>query len=114
MHYPFQVTTIEEYQDAYRKSIEKPEDFWGDIASWFTWRKKWDKILDWNFEKPDVQWFINSKLNITENCIDRHLETKGDEVAILWEPNDPAQPNRQLTYRELHREVCKLANVLKN
>ena len=80
----------------------------------FSWRKKWDKVLEWNFTEPDVKWFIGGKLNITENALDRHLAERGDKAAIIWEPNDPKEKGRTLTYRELHAEVCRFANVLKN
>ncbi|HYC27639.1 MAG TPA: acetyl-coenzyme A synthetase N-terminal domain-containing protein, partial [Chitinophagaceae bacterium] len=89
MAYPYQIKTLKDYQETYRKSIENPEAFWGDIAEHFYWRKKWDKVLDWNFKEPDVKWFINGKLNITENCIDRHLAELGEKPAIIWEPNNP-------------------------
>lgn len=108
------INSFEEYQLAYKKSTEDPEAFWAEIAGTFSWKKKWDKVLDWNFEKPDVKWFINGKLNITENCLDRHLEKRGEQVAFHWEPNDPDEESRKITYRELHREVCRFANVLKN
>ncbi len=109
----FQVSTFEEYQEAYQKSVENPEAFWEEIANTFHWRKKWDKVVDWNFSEPDINWFVNAKLNITENALDRHLETRGDQVAILWEPNDPNDEAKTFTYKELHAEVCKFANVLK-
>ncbi|MFL5752865.1 MAG: acetate--CoA ligase [Bacteroidia bacterium] len=102
-----------DYQSAYKKSIEQPEDFWADIASEFTWKRNWDKVLDWDFEQPDIRWFVNGKLNITENCIDRHLPEKADNIAYTWEPNDPGEKERTITYKELHEEVCRLANVLK-
>jgi acetyl-CoA synthetase len=108
-----QISSLKEYQDAYQHSVEDPEGFWAEQADTFHWRKKWDKVLEWNFRDPDVKWFIGGKLNITENALDRHLETRGDQVAILWEPNDPNAPAVSLTYRELHREVCKTANALK-
>ena len=108
------ITNLKEYQSEYKKSIEDPEGFWADKADAFVWNRKWDKVLEWNFEEPDVKWFINGKLNITENCLDRHLATKGDQVAILWESNAPDEDNVTLTYRELHEKVCQFANVLKN
>src|SRR3954462_6607946 len=107
------ITSFEEYQNEYRKSVEDPEAFWAEKAEHFTWRKKWDKTLEWNFMKPEVKWFIGGKLNITENCIDRHLEKNGNKTAIIWESNDPNEPNRTLTYNELHKEVCRFSNVLK-
>ena len=108
-----QIKTWEEYQNAYRKSVEDPEGFWAEQAETFVWRRKWDKVLDWNFKEPKIEWFRGGKLNITENCLDRHLETRGDQVAIIWEPNDPGSPVQKITYRQLHREVCKTANALK-
>ena len=110
----YQITSFEEYQKAYQRSVEDPEGFWAEIAQEFSWRKPWDTTLQWEFETPDVKWFIGGKLNITENCIDRHLETRGNKLALIWEPNDPKERFVRLTYRELHSEVCKAANVLKN
>jgi acetyl-CoA synthetase len=107
-----QIKTLDEYKQAWKQSVEDPKGFWAAQAETFQWRKKWDDVLQWNFEIPDIQWFIGGKLNITENCLDRHLETRGDQVAILWEPNDPAKPVRKITYRELYQEVCKAANAL--
>ena len=107
------ISSIESYQKYYQKSIENPEDFWDEIASGFFWQKKWDKTLDWNFNQPDVKWFIGGKLNITENCLDRHLADRPDQIAIIWEPNNPGDKVRIFTYRELHQEVCRFANVLK-
>mgnify|MGYP000901904936 CR=1 FL=1 len=114
MSYPFQIKSLEEYHLAYQKSIEDPSDFWADVASHFVWKKKWDHVLKWNFEEPNIKWFINGKLNITENCLDRHLESRGDQVALIWEPNDPNEPHRSFTYRELHFRVMQFAHVLKN
>lgn len=107
------ITSFEQYKQDYRRSVEDPEGFWADIASNFTWKKKWDKVLDWNFNEPDVKWFIGGKLNITENCLDRHLEKRGNQTAILWESNDPKVPSVKVTYKELHQQVCRFANVLK-
>src|SRR5690349_20213638 len=108
------ITSFEEYKKAYERSINNPEEFWAEIASEFTWRKKWDTVLKWNFTEPNVKWFIGGKLNITENCLDRHLAERGNQTAILWEPNNPEEKFRTLTYTELHEEVCRFANVLKN
>ena len=108
-----QITTWEDYQKIYRKSVEHPEEFWAEIAESFEWKRKWDEVLQWNFTDPDIKWFTGGKLNITENCLDRHLADKGDYPAIVWEPNDPSDPVKTYTYRELHREVCKFSNVLK-
>jgi len=107
------ISTFEEYKAEYKKSVDQPEKFWSDIANEFVWRKKWDKVLEWDFAKPDVKWFIGGKLNITENCLDRHLKDRGDQSAIIWEANDPKEKNKTFTYRELHLEVCRFANVLK-
>ena len=108
-----QVKNLAEYNEAYKRSVENPEAFWAEQAETFTWRKKWDKVLDWDFRTPDVKWFVGGKLNITENCLDRHLEERGDQVAILFEPNEPSEPAKTYTYKELHAEVCKAANALK-
>jgi acetyl-CoA synthetase len=114
MSYPYQLRSIEEYKQAYQKSVEQPEAFWSEVAENFQWRKKWDKVLEWNFKEPDVKWFINGKLNITENCIDRHLKTLGDKPALIWEPNNPEERVRTVTYNRLHKRVCQFAQVLKN
>src|SRR5438105_3333190 len=109
----YKINSLEEYKKVYRKSVENPEGFWSNIADSFKWHQKWDKVLSWNFKQPDIKWFINGKLNITENCIDRHLQQAGNKAAIIWEPNDPTESNRVLTYKELHKEVCKFSNVLR-
>ena len=114
MSYPFQIHSFEEYQDAYRQSIDDPEKFWTAIAENFQWRKKWSKLLDWDFTGPKVEWFKDAKLNITENCIDRHLSSIGDKPAIIWEPNNPEERTRVVTYARLHKRVCQFAQVLKN
>ncbi len=111
---PNRITTFAEYLDEYRKSIDTPEQFWADKAEAFVWHQHWDKVLEWNFAEPSVQWFINGKLNITENCLDRHLLSKSTQPAILWEPNNPDEAVRTLTYAELHEKVCQFANALKN
>lgn len=108
------IRNLAEYHEAYTRSVETPESFWANIAEEFTWRKKWDKVLEWNFREPDIKWFLNGKLNITENCLDRHLQTRGDQVALIWEPNDPEETAKKITYKQLHAEVCRFANVLKN
>jgi acetyl-CoA synthetase len=107
------IKTFEEYQQAYKQSVENPEAFWAGVAENFLWKKKWDKVLEWNFDEPKVRWFLNAKLNITENCLDRHLEQRGNKLAIIWEPNDPKERFVRLTYRELHEQVCLFANVIK-
>jgi len=108
------ITSFDEYQETYKRSVENPEEFWADIAGNFQWRKPWIKVLDWNFTEPKVKWFIGGKLNITENCLDRHLDKLGDKPAIIWEPNDPTEDHRILSYSQLHEKVCEFANVLKN
>ena len=109
-----QISTIQQYETAYQKSVAQPEQFWADIAEQFTWYKKWDKVLDGNFAEANVKWFIGGQTNITENCLDRHLAMRGNKIAIIWEPNDPKERQIRLTYRELHARVCQMANVLKN
>ena len=84
-----QIKSFEEYQDVYKKSVESPETFWGEIAENFFWKRKWTNVLNWNFTEPNVKWFEGGKLNITENCLDRHIYNLGDKPAIIWEPNDP-------------------------
>jgi acetyl-CoA synthetase len=102
-----------DYQQVYAQSVSEPEKFWEDVAKDFLWRKKWDKVLEWDFSKPEVKWFINGELNITENCIDRHLEKRGNQTALIWEPNDPGAQAKKITYQQLYAEVCKTANMLK-
>ena len=114
MSYPYQIKSFEEYKKAYRESVEQPEAFWGEIAENFYWRKKWNKVLEWNFREPDIKWFIGAKLNITENCLDRHLGKLANTPALIWEPNDPEEHHRILTYQDLYNKVCQFANVLKN
>ncbi len=110
----FQIKNLEEYFQVYRKSVETPELFWAEVAEeHFLWRKRWDKVLSWDFSKPEVKWFEGAKLNITENCLDRHLLNRGDKTAILFEPNDPNEPAQHISYRELYERVNKFANVLK-
>ena len=108
-----QIKSLEEYKEVYQRSVESPEEFWAEQANTFTWKKQWDTTLEWDFREPNVKWFVGGKLNITENCLDRHLETKGDQVAILFEPNDPNEEPTTYTYKELHAAVCKAANGLK-
>jgi acetyl-CoA synthetase len=114
MAYPYQITSLEQYKQDYQESIDTPEKFWDKIAQNFYWRKKWDKTLEWNFTEPNVKWFLNGKLNITENCIDRHLEEMGEKPAIIWEPNDPNDRVRIVTYNRLHKRVCQVAQMLVN
>ena len=114
MSFPYQIKSLDDYKAAYKKSVDQPEEFWSEIAENFQWRKKWDKVVEWNFRDPNVKWFINGKLNITENCIDRHIPTMGDKPAIIWEPNNPEDRVRTVTYNRLHKRVCQFAQVLKN
>jgi acetyl-CoA synthetase len=114
MTYPYQLKTFEQYKEAYQKSIESPETFWAEIAENFVWKRKWDKVLEWNFQEPKIEWFKNASLNITENCIDRHLASMGDQPAIIWEPNNPEERTRIVTYNRLHKRVCQVAQMLKN
>ncbi|WP_149276945.1 acetate--CoA ligase [Pareuzebyella sediminis] len=110
----YHIKHLEEYFQVYRKSVRNPEDFWEEIAEeHFVWRKKWDNVLSWDFTKPEIKWFEGAQLNITENCIDRHLPTRGEKTAILFEPNDPSEESEHITYRQLHERVCRMANVLK-
>ena len=110
----YHIKHLEEYYQVYRKSIREPESFWEEIAEeHFLWRKKWDSVLDWDFSKPEISWFKGAKLNITENCIDRHLTTRGDKTAILFEPNHPEEDAEHISYNELYKRVNKFANVLK-
>lgn len=108
------IKSFEEYKDKYENSVNDPEKFWGEIADSFTWRTKWDNILSWEFDTPNVKWFENGKLNITENLLDRHLPERADQIAFHWEPNDPNASQRSITYGELYEEVCKLSNGLKS
>jgi acetyl-CoA synthetase len=114
MSYPYQITSLESYHKAYTRSEEDPAGFWAEIASHFTWKKKWDRTVDWNFHEPHVRWFLGGTLNITENCLDRHLAARGNEPAIIWEPNDPEESHRVLTYRQLYDKVCQFSHVLAN
>src|SRR5690349_19841255 len=112
--YPFQIRSMDEYEVAYRVSVNQPEEFWSSVSQHFQWRKKWDKVLEWNFKEPDIKWFAGGRLNITENCLDRHLSIIADRPAIIWEPNDPSEHPRVLTYKKLHEKVCQFAQVLRN
>ena len=111
----YHIKHLEEYYQVYRKSVRNPEIFWEEIAEeHFVWRKRWDNVLSWDFTKPEVKWYEGAQLNITENCIDRHLRTRGEKTAILFEPNDPNEPAQHISYKQLHERVCEFANVLKN
>lgn len=106
------IQTFEAYQEAYQKSVQDPEGFWAEVAQSFQWKKTWEQVLRWNFTEPKVEWFVGGKLNITENCLDRHAVTRSEQTAIIWEPNDPRDAVRKLTYGELFTQVKKFANVL--
>ncbi len=110
------IKDFEQYQEMYKRSIEDPEGFWGEVAEDFVWFKKWDKVWEYNYDMRkgpvSIKWFLGAKTNITVNCLDRHLETRGDQTAILWEGNDPGDV-RSYTYKEVHGHVNKFANVLK-
>lgn len=110
----YHIKSLDHYHEAYKDSVDNPEKFWGDIAEEnFKWQKKWDSVLEWNFTEPKIEWFKGAKMNITENCLDRHLEERGNKLALIWEPNDPKERFVRYTYRELHEKVCQMANVLK-
>ena len=108
------ITPFEEYKIEYAKSIQNPVEFWEEKAEKFTWKKKWENVLSWDFSKPEIKWFEGGKLNITENCLDRHLAERSNQTAIKWIANNPDEQSRSLSYKELYTEVCKFANVLKN
>jgi acetyl-CoA synthetase len=108
------IQSKEAYSSTYKKSIEDPEGFWADVAADFQWKKKWDKVLEWDFYKAEVKWFLGGQLNITENCLDRHLPHKANQTAIIWESNDPHEPSQYITYQELFDQVCRVGNMLKN
>ena len=108
------INSFQEYQDQYKKSVENPSLFWEEIAQTFKWKKKWNRVLDWDFNKPKVSWFEGGRLNITENCLDRHLKTSSEKTALIWEPNNPNESPKHISYKELHRDVCRFSNVLKS
>jgi len=110
----YQVSSLEQYERNYAKSVADPEGFWAEIASQFLWKKPWEKVLSWNFREPKIKWFEGGKLNITENCLDRHIALLGDSPALIWEPSNPGEAHRTLTYSELLHKVKQFANVLKN
>jgi acetyl-CoA synthetase len=106
------IHSFESYQKQYQESVKDPEAYWADVASGFQWKKMWDKVLEWDFHKPELKWFLGAKLNITENCLDRHLPERANQTAIIWEPNDPKQESKHITYQQLFNNVCKAANML--
>ena len=109
----YRLRSMADYHTARTRSITDPEGFWAGIASAFTWKQPWGKVVEWDFEKPDVKWFIGGKLNITENCLDRNLAERGSKTALLWEANDPSQASEHITYAQLHERVCRMGNALK-
>ncbi|RZS95656.1 acetate--CoA ligase [Cecembia calidifontis] len=108
------IHTLSGYFYEYQKSVTEPENFWARIADSFHWKKRWDKVLKWDFNGPNVQWFVNGKLNITENIFEKNLFAYGDRTAIIWEPNEPTEPSRKITYKELYHQVCQFSNALKS
>ena len=107
------ITSLFDYFKKYEQSVKDPEEFWAEIADNFIWKKKWDKVLDWDFDSVDIKWFKNAKLNITENILEKNLIDRADKTAIIWEPNDPTEPSIHLTYKELYEETCKFSNALR-
>lgn len=111
----YHIKNLEEYFNVYRKSVRDPDSFWEEIAEEnFLWRKRWDTVLEYDFNTPEIKWFDGAKLNISENCIDRHLYARGDKTAIIFEPNDPSEEAEHITYKDLHQRVSKMANVLRS
>ena len=107
------ITSLFDYFKKYEQSLKDPEKFWAEIADTFIWKKKWDKVLDWDFDSVDIKWFENARLNITENILEKNLKDRGDKTAIIWEPNDPTEPSIRLTYKDLYEETCKFSNALR-
>tara|TARA_B100001063_G_scaffold106365_1_gene99295 strand:- start:791 stop:2698 length:1908 start_codon:yes stop_codon:yes gene_type:complete len=108
----YKIKTLSGYFQEYQKSIDQPEEFWGNVAENFIWKKPWDRVLSWNFEGPDIRWFENAKLNLTENIFERNLVTHGEKTAIIWEPNDPNEEERRISYNELFALTCQFSNAL--
>ena len=109
-----QIKNLFEFTNEYNKSVIKPEEFWAKIAESFQWRKRWEKVLEWDFESPKIQWFKNAKLNLTENIFEKLIQTHKDKTAIIWEPNDPSSSPIHLSYGELYKQTCKFANAMKS
>lgn len=107
------ITSFEHYLEVYKQSIDSPEKFWNNIALHFEWKKKWSNVLEWNFAEPNVKWFLNAELNITENCLDRHVRSNPNKLALVWEPNNPNEESRKYTYNELFIEVCRFSTALR-
>jgi acetyl-CoA synthetase len=114
MAYPFQITSLDQYKIDYQKSIDHPELFWSEVAENFLWKKKWNKVMDCNFSEPSIRWFDGAQLNVTENCLDRHLAAQGDTTALIWESNNQEENSKTYTYKQLHEAVCQFSHVLKN
>jgi acetyl-CoA synthetase len=111
----YKIQNLEHYFETYKKSVENPELFWDAIASDnFIWQKKWDTVLEFDMKEANFKWFLDAKLNITTNCIDRHLEKRANQTAIIFEPNNPTEKAVHISYQELHQKVCKMANVLQS
>lgn len=113
MSYPYQITSEQDYNEKYTKSVQNPDIFWSEIADHFLWNKKWSKVLEYNFQNASTKWFLEGKLNITENCLDRHLNQSKNDIAIIWESNFDNEESQYITYEELHKRVIKFAQVLK-
>ena len=112
--YDYQLKTNKSFREAHKKSIENPQAFWGEIASTFKWQQPWEEVLRYDWSIPKTEWFLGGKLNITENCLDRHVMTHPDKDALIWEPNDPNDATVRYNYKELLSAVCRFANGLKN
>lgn len=108
------INSLQDYKNTYQISIENPEKFWDDIAKTFTWKKPYTQVLNWNFKDPKIEWFSDGELNITENCLDRHIEERGNQIALIFEPNDTKNPVKKYTYKQLHQEVMNFAQLLLN
>tara|TARA_A100000164_G_scaffold355167_1_gene363520 strand:- start:3145 stop:5040 length:1896 start_codon:yes stop_codon:yes gene_type:complete len=108
------INSLSDYIHQYEKSIEDPEKFWGELAATFSWQKPWENILNWDFKGPNIKWFEKAKLNITENIFERQLKTHSDKIAIIWEPNEPEEKERKITYRELFELTCQFSNALES
>ena len=108
------IDSLEKYREMYQRSIDHPDEFWSEIADGFFWKERWNQVRSFDFDNEiSIKYFVGAKTNITYNALDRHLETRGDQTAIIWEGNEPGE-DAKLTYRELHSEVCKFANVLRS
>ena len=96
---------LHDYESLYKKSVSDPEKFWSNVADSFIWENKWSKVVDFDFSKPIFNWFTDAKLNITHNCLDRHVQTHPNKSAIIFEPNDPKESTQYITYKQLHNKV---------